>query len=317
MHRLSIIIPHYNSAGNLKLLLDSVLNECEDTQIIVVDDNSSEDLDIYDQLVNEYLDRVVFLKNDTGIKGAGSARNVGLSASDGEWILFSDSDDHFVPGWYGIVNEYFDKDYDIVYFNPTSRNISTQEAGKRHLAYSEYVASYVNSGGDYESDHFLRYFYIVPWSKLIRGSMLRDKNISFDEVRYSNDVMFSVKSGFHAKKITADTRTIYCVAEGENSLTKDMSEEAWGIRQEVYCKRNLFLREHLEKEDYSFFRMRIGSFGRLYVAIRRKCGIRNFIKYCRMYRKYKVPTVYSALYSIYKFFKLLRTGRLRDHAKHW
>ncbi len=306
---LSIVIPYYNSADMLPPLLDSIIAECRDTQIIVVDDNSTENTETFEKIKADYSDKVEFYVNDSGVKGAGAARNIGLSKASGDWLLFSDADDVFLTGWYEAVSSYFDKEYDIVYFNPVSKDIATGGSGKRHLMYTKYVTEFVKSGGCRNDELYLRYFFIVPWSKLIRAKIVRDNEVTFDEVRYSNDVMFSIKTGFYAGSISADLRTVYCVTENSGGLTTDMSEEAWGIRHEVFSRRNLFLREHLTRKDYAFNKTRMGAFGRLIVAVYRKCGFKNFIRYCRMYRENKVPVVYSALWLIRCKIALLVKGQ--------
>ncbi len=295
--KLSIIIPYYNSADSIKELIESVLCEADGVQLIIVDDNSTKDCDEFEKIKNEYKGRVEFYINDSGVKGAGAARNIGLSHAVGEWLLFADADDKFLPGWYSAVREYEDKEYDIVYFNPTSYMPETDTVGTRHEYYEKYVKDFVKKQG-LDEERYLRYFFIVPWSKLYRAEMVKEHNISFDEVMYSNDVMFSIKTGTYAKTIWADSRNIYCVVEKAGTLTQNMSEESWGIRHEVFSRRNLFLREHLNRNDFRFNMLRMGAAGRLVVAARRHCGFKNFRKYCKMYRDNKVPVFLSLLHTI-------------------
>ncbi len=292
--KLSIIIPYYNSIDSIEKLLDSILKECVDTEVIVVDDNSDKYGEAFLAVKKKYDATVLFFSNDSGSKGAGAARNVGISKARGEWILFADSDDYFTEGWFEKVKGYFDKDYDIVFFATTSLNVSTQKVATRHQLFSKYVTDYVDNKGNHDSELYLRYFFVVPWGKLIRALVIHDNDIKFDEVMHSNDVMFSVKTGHAAKKVTADPASIYCVTENGTSLTTDISENAWGIRHNVFCSRNLFLREKLSKRDYMFCVKRMKAYERLCEAIHRKCGLRNLIVYIKQYRRYKVPLFVSA-----------------------
>ena len=41
-------------------------------------------------------------------KGAGYARNIGLSHARGKWIIFADADDFFTADCFTILNEYMD-----------------------------------------------------------------------------------------------------------------------------------------------------------------------------------------------------------------
>ena len=296
--KLSVVIPYYNSADSITALLDSILAESLDSQIIVVDDNSNKDCDIFERIKSKYADKVEFYINDSGVKGAGAARNIGLKHANGDWIVFADSDDYFVKGWFDTISEYMNGEYDLVFFSPISYAPDTNCSGQRHHAYAEYVSNFVSGVEHRNAELYLRYFYVVPWSKLYRAEVIRKNNILFDEVMYSNDVLFSIKAGYYAGKITADERQIYCVVEKGGTLTQNMSEESWGIRQEVFCRRNLFLRTHLSRADYNFNKKRMGAFGRLLVAIRRKCGLKNFIHYLDLYRINRVPLFFSMVHTI-------------------
>ena len=92
-HQISIIIPNYNGAAHLRMCLDSVLNQTyKNIEIIVIDD-ASEDESC--EIIQEYAKRDVrvcgILK--TTNEGVSLARNAGLDAASGAYILFVDGDD--------------------------------------------------------------------------------------------------------------------------------------------------------------------------------------------------------------------------------
>src|SRR5699024_4759838 len=116
---LTIIIPHYNSTNSLIKLLNSIPNK-KNIEVIVIDDKSNKSEQI--QLCHIYRNvnsNVKIIKNNTQKKGAGVCRNIGLKTAIGKWLLFADSDDFFVKSFYEKVEKYFNKDYEIIYFNPT------------------------------------------------------------------------------------------------------------------------------------------------------------------------------------------------------
>lgn len=98
---LTIIIPCYNSAGSLSVFLESIGSPVN-TEIIVIDDKSTEQLGLYNELKTVYQGRVQFFSNDGAVKSAGAARNIGLKNAAGKWLFFADSDDVSCPVGIGM-----------------------------------------------------------------------------------------------------------------------------------------------------------------------------------------------------------------------
>lgn len=122
-----------------------------------------------------------------------------------------------IDGFYEIVSPYFDSDAEIVYFTPLSQDES-KTTGTRHLGYEKIILNYINKPKEVFVWE-LKSQWDVPWAKMIRRKLIQDNNIHFDSVRYSNDVMFSLKTSLHAKKIAVCDKPIYCVREHNTGLT--------------------------------------------------------------------------------------------------
>ncbi|TIH14132.1 glycosyltransferase family 2 protein [Marinifilum sp. JC120] len=94
MPKVSVIIPTYNRAERVCRAVDSVLDQkFTDFECLIVDDGSTDDTA---KRLAEYDDprlKVVQQEN----RGVSAARNVGISASQGEFIALLDSDDEWVP----------------------------------------------------------------------------------------------------------------------------------------------------------------------------------------------------------------------------
>lgn len=87
---ISIVIPLYNKEKNIRDTIASVLKQTyKDFELIVVDDGST------DNSANEVKsikdNRIRYLYKENG--GVSSARNYGVKAAIGKWILFLDADD--------------------------------------------------------------------------------------------------------------------------------------------------------------------------------------------------------------------------------
>lgn len=98
---ISVIIPTYGKPMFLNKAIESVLNQTiSDIQLIVVDDNNpdTESRILTEQILKPYLSdkRVVYIKHPKNLNGA-VARNTGISAAEGRYIAFLDSDDEYMP----------------------------------------------------------------------------------------------------------------------------------------------------------------------------------------------------------------------------
>ncbi len=103
----SVIVPVYNSEKTLDRALSSILKQ--DTkfkyEVICIDDGSSDSsLDI----LKSYKDKIVLISQTN--KGPGEARNAGIKASKGKYLMFLDSDDsvgiNFVDKMYQTILDY-------------------------------------------------------------------------------------------------------------------------------------------------------------------------------------------------------------------
>ena len=89
----SIIINNYNYDRFLVQAIDSALSQTyPHVEVIVVDDGST---DRSREIIASYGDRLMSIFQDNGKQGA--AFNTGFAASQGEIIIFLDSDDYLVP----------------------------------------------------------------------------------------------------------------------------------------------------------------------------------------------------------------------------
>ena len=95
MPRFSIIIPVYKTEKYIKECVDSVLSQSfQDIEVILVDDGSP---DSCPAICDEYAavdSRVTVIHKENG--GLSDARNAGLLAAAGEYIIFMDSDDYYL-----------------------------------------------------------------------------------------------------------------------------------------------------------------------------------------------------------------------------
>ena len=113
----SIVIPVYNAQNTISRSIESVLlQEMQDFELILVNDGSSDNsLQICKKYENDNRKIKVIDKKNGGVS---SARNEGINNSNGEYIVFLDSDDTISPKlltlFYKVIEE---KHADLVFCN--------------------------------------------------------------------------------------------------------------------------------------------------------------------------------------------------------
>jgi glycosyltransferase involved in cell wall biosynthesis len=221
----SIIIAHYDIPDLLMRCLKSI-PVSEDIQVIVVDDNSPDAdtyLERYPELSRPYLE---FIRAPTN-GGAGYARNIGLDHAKGKWLLFADADDFYVDNMYEIINTHVESDADVIYFQKRavhSENLNCKSSRSGYI--DEIMDIYIKTGDELP----VRTRHHVPWGKMIRKSLIENHHIRFEEIKYSNDILFSVHVGCLAKKIEAIDTVLYVVTSHEGSATYEFCKKPDELR---------------------------------------------------------------------------------------
>lgn len=237
MTNYSVIIPFFTKKGTEMLCraISSVPIR-DDIEVIVVD-NSLKPIpsDLFEK------NKMVSIYYSDNKRGAGGARNVGLTKAKGKWLLFMDADDFFTAKAFESFDRYKESEYDIIFFRPTSCDSDTYKPSDRHYAVCAEIDNYLKTGDEYGLK--CRDF-DVPWAKMIRREMVETNKICFEEVPRGNDVMFSLKTGLAAKKITASTDIVYCVTKSRESITYTVSLRNLESVFEGKIRKNQLLKEN-------------------------------------------------------------------------
>ena len=112
--KISIIVPIYNTEQYLPKCIESIIQQSySNLEIILVDDQST---DACQKICDSYAkkdNRIIVIHQAN--KGVSGARNVGINASSGEYIMFVDSDDElYLDAVRILMNDAEEYDADIV-----------------------------------------------------------------------------------------------------------------------------------------------------------------------------------------------------------
>jgi len=125
---ISVIIPTYNRANDLRRALDSLTAQNFALfEVIICDDGSTDNTK---EVVNEYLQKlnILYFKINNSGKPA-VPRNLGIAKANGIYIAFLDSDDWWAKDKLKISIELLERGYDLVY----SDFFSVESEKKIHL----------------------------------------------------------------------------------------------------------------------------------------------------------------------------------------
>ena len=241
----SVIIPYRDKYELLKAAVGSV-PEREDIQVVIVD-NSDEPLPA-DLVPKKQVTRVDYTTSDPK-KGAGHARNVGMTKAEGTYMLFLDADDYFTPDAFDEFDRYADKRNDITFFSATSIRLGTGERSRRHMNISRCIGQYMEQG----DEDGVRYRYVTPYCKMFLTSFVRESQIQFDELPVSNDMMFSIRTGHNARTIGVSKSVAYVITEGQSntSLTRTRTASNQFTRYTVAIEQYKFM-EAIGRKDLRF-----------------------------------------------------------------
>ena len=228
--RFSIIIPAYNAEAYLQRCLDSIFSqEFTDYEVIVIDDGSTDGtsalLESYPQV------KVIHQEN----QGMATARNRGLDAAQGDYILFVDSDDELMPHALSNLAPQINGE-DIIGFGTRIFNEETQTITHYTLHTTHYT---LHTGWEYFNRHRLEatpVHFVCVWQRSYRRAFLEKNNLRFvNGLRRAEDDLFTTVVMLHARsvKTIADTLYKYHVRKGSITRSSDpkLDADSWHAQQ--------------------------------------------------------------------------------------
>lgn len=185
---ISIIIPVYQVERYIERCLLSILSQdCKDFEIILVDDASCDGSMALARKVLENVDIPVSYLIHEKNRGLSAARNTGIDAAKGEYLLFLDSDDTMTEGAIdAFVEQIRETDADCIIGNykvvsDTSEYVSKRYAQKIFFTSTKAIREAYRCGE----------IPIMAWNKCIKTNVVREKKLYFKDGIYHEDELWT------------------------------------------------------------------------------------------------------------------------------
>ncbi|HOP11176.1 MAG TPA: glycosyltransferase family 2 protein [Oscillospiraceae bacterium] len=225
--KLSVIIPVYNKEMYLCQCLDSVLNQgLDEFEIIAIDDGSTDSSGL---ILDGYAEKDVRVKViHQQNRGVGSARNTGLAATVGEYILFLDADDFLYDQKLAPAVEFaYASNADMVEF---CSDIYQHQTGEIIIPTEIFYADRPPIGHPFswrdDPEFFALKFKICVHSKIFRRSFLKESGIQFTSLRNCEDYVYLLSLMLLADRIVLSDIKLMLYRIGTGTSIEDTLDKA-------------------------------------------------------------------------------------------
>ena len=269
---ISIIIPMYNVEKYIGECLDSILNQTfQNFEVIVIDDCSTDrSVEIVQNYAQTFGGRLKLGRTNKNSNGGGYLpRNIGLSIARGEYVFFVDSDDFILLTALETLHAAAKKNKaDVVYFSeyyrlnsPNDIRKVTDGEGKTLLnkGIEDKPTLTVNAPNKILEQLLHARNFCNPWTKFIRRELLINNKITFPQVFYGGDHIWSIDVYTHAKKFLRIQNPLYfyrSYSTGSVTRTKKTFEEqipftvsaiiVWLREFQIFAGKNEILKKNPE-----------------------------------------------------------------------
>ena len=202
----SVIIPMYNAEKYISTAINSVVNQSyKNVEIIVVNDGSKDNS--YNIVKENFGDKAKLITQENG--GVSSARNTGLDAAEGEYIMFLDSDDSLCDDAIEkCVESIIDKDQVIFNYNSVNENIVFQQ--------SKFKAQNIEINSEKDQinfvvDNFSRFKSgWTIWNRMFKKDIIDKYNIRFSKkYNMGEDQLFCLEYLLHSNYVKVIEDKLY------------------------------------------------------------------------------------------------------------
>lgn len=233
---LSIIVPVYNTAKQLRRCLDSIVPQLNNkVEVILVNDGST---DNSKDIICDYIDHYnQFRLYDKPNEGVSAARNIGLKVASGKYVTFLDSDDYVEPDYMRKIIENIHKmeqdELDLMIF------------GFYRKVGENCRVNLPDAKGNIIKEIFTQK-YNAPWNKIFKKSLIDAYELEFPvSMKTSEDFLFLLDYVQNTCKIgVADECCIYNYCDNPCGAVNNTKEQYLIDTIKIYHKIQAMMKNH-------------------------------------------------------------------------
>lgn len=223
----SVIVPVYNSEKQIENCIRSIRNQTwKNIEIIIINDGSTDhSSEICERLC--LLDKRIYVFHQANY-GVSYARNKGMEAARGEYIIFVDSDDELPENSILIrmrsikTADLLISGYDVIDCNEKQKyNVNGYE--KTYCSNNEMLKMMFGEQ--------LCGYQGYLWNKLFRKRIIKDNHLRFEEgIHYNEDRLFIVQYLMKCKNVIFNNECVYRYLinpSGAMEMAKSLSETTY------------------------------------------------------------------------------------------
>lgn len=253
--KISIIIAMYNIQDYIIPCLESCVKQQdvapEDYEVIIVNDGATDKspLLVQDYITNKPNFRMVTRPNG----GLSAARNTGLDDAKGEYVWFVDGDDAIALDAISVLMRNIQESHCDAYIH----NFSTFET-KELLSTSSFVGYPTVLTG---KEIHIKYLHIMPmmaWLTVYRTSLLKEKQLKFQEGIVHEDMEFSIRAHHSAESLLFIPESLYYyrIARKDSIMSGSRTDNTKSLVSTIEIIRSY--KKFFGAEDNAFTRKVIG-----------------------------------------------------------
>lgn len=215
---LSVIIPAYNAEKFIHRSVQSVLKqkiEQDKVEILVIENGSTDNTtEVVEKIIKKHENVQLFHSS----KGVSNARNMGITQSQGKWVLFLDADDILIENVLLDILKDINKTNSDIYFYGHKNNNQDRVVCDNNQE-EVFSCSNMEECKIRVLENPTRYMQAI--AKLYKGEFLKENNLKFNpDLRLSEDSDFCFRCLQIAQRVEFKNNVIYKALPNPLSATR-------------------------------------------------------------------------------------------------